>query len=95
MATVKGNFTIHVAPAVQALALVPPSGALDDEIVGQAVTGGVSSVGGKPPVTFAVTQGTLPDGVTLDANTGQLSGVPTSAGDATIEISATDSEVVE
>jgi hypothetical protein len=39
---VSGNFTIHVNPAVvPPLVLVPPSGALPDETVGTAATGGV------------------------------------------------------
>jgi LPXTG-motif cell wall-anchored protein len=41
--------------------------------------------------TFAVTSGALPAGVTLDPNTGLLSGTPTTAGSATFAITATNS----
>lgn len=95
MASVKGNFTIHVVPAVQPLNLVPPSGPLPDETVGQPATGGVSASGGVPPVLFAVTGGSLPPGVSLDPHSGQLSGAPTAAGDAAFEITATDSAPVQ
>lgn len=96
MASVKGTFTIHVNPAVvPPLVLIPVSGALPDETVGEQVTGGVTASGGTGAVTFAVTQGALPDGVSLDPNTGSLSGTPTVAGDATIEITATDSAPVQ
>ena len=89
---ISGTFTIHVNPAtVPDLVLIPGSGALPDETVGSAATGGVTSSGGAPPVTFAVTAGSLPPGVILDPATGNLSGSPTSAGDASFEITATDS----
>jgi hypothetical protein len=91
MAKVSGSFTILVNPPVQALALVPPGGALPDETVGSVAAGGVSATGGVPPYSFVVTNGVLPPGVTLDPATGQLSGTPTQAGTAAVEITVTDS----
>ena len=90
---VTGQFTIHVNPASGGgLTLVPAGGKLDDETVGAPATGGVTSSGGVPPVTFAVTNGSLPPGVSLDPATGALSGSPSAAGDAAFEITATDSQ---
>jgi hypothetical protein len=45
---------------------------------------------GTSPYTFAVTTGTLPAGLTLDANAGTISGTPTTPGSATVTITATD-----
>ena len=50
----------------------------------------VSATGGLPPYAFAVTSGSLPPGVTLDLN-GMISGTPTSSGNYTFTITATDS----
>lgn len=45
--------------------------------------------GGKPPYTLNVT-GTLPDGITNDGS-GNLGGIPTTAGTTTLNVSASDS----
>jgi hypothetical protein len=43
---------------------------------------------GTGPIAFTVTAGALPAGLTLDPNTGVLSGTPTSSGSATFSITA-------
>ena len=45
---------------------------------------------GTPAPTFAVTSGALPAGLTLNATTGVISGIPTTAGTATATLSATN-----
>ena len=49
------------------------------------------AAGGVDPFAYTVSSGTLPSGVTLDPNSGQLSGTPTTAGIYTFTVAATDS----
>ncbi|YCQ11259.1 putative Ig domain-containing protein [Ralstonia sp. SA306] len=50
-----------------------------------------SATGGTAPYTYAVTTGTLPAGLSLNASTGVLSGTPTTLGSSTFTVRATDS----
>lgn len=40
----------------------------------------LTAIGGTPPYTFAIISGSLPPGLTLNASTGAITGVPTTAG---------------
>jgi hypothetical protein len=97
VATVTGNFTIHVnpAPPPPAPVLTPSAGALPDETVGSPATGSVAISGGTPPYSVAATG--LPPGVSAaigaDGASVVLSGQPTLAGDATVNLVVTDSGV--
>lgn len=94
LAQVTGSYTIHVVPAAVPLALTPASGALPDETVGQPASGSIAISGGTPPFTLVSASG-LPDGVSAaigsDGASVVLSGSPTSAGDASVEIVVADS----
>lgn len=50
-----------------------------------------SATGGTAPYTYAVSTGTLPAGLSLNASTGVLSGTPTTLGSSTFTVKATDS----
>lgn len=56
---------------------------------GAAYTTTLSSSGGTPPVVWAVSAGTLPAGLTLNANTGVIAGTPTAAGTSNFTVRAT------
>ncbi|HEX4612730.1 MAG TPA: putative Ig domain-containing protein, partial [Urbifossiella sp.] len=45
---------------------------------------------GAPAPTFTVTNGSLPTGLNIDPTTGHITGVPTAAGTATVDITATN-----
>src|SRR5207249_2908547 len=45
---------------------------------------------GTPPLTFSVSIGALPNGLSLDANTGAITGTPGTVGGTTFTIKVTD-----
>lgn len=65
---------------------------LPDGVVGQAYTGAtLQSAGGNPPVTWSISVGSLPAGLTLNTTTGAITGTPTTAATTTFTVKATDS----
>ncbi|HTB11342.1 MAG TPA: putative Ig domain-containing protein [Bryobacteraceae bacterium] len=59
--------------------------------VGTAYTAAFSASGGTAPYTWAVTTGTLPAGLALNSSTGAVTGTPTTAGNYSFSVTATDS----
>ena len=59
-------------------------------VIGTPYSQTVSATGGTAPYTFALTSGTLPPGLTLNTTTGVISGTPTTSGQYTFTITATD-----
>jgi len=82
--TIRGN--IHVAPV---LAIATPTGPLPDAVVGQAYNFTFKSNGGLTPVTWSVTSGSLPAGLTLSPS-GTISGTATTGGSFNFTIQASD-----
>jgi hypothetical protein len=59
--------------------------------VGVRVGGPIRAMGGRPPYAYAVAEGALPTGLSLDPVTGMVTGTLTAAGTFTFTIRATDS----
>jgi hypothetical protein len=89
-ATTTGNVTVTVNP----LAPLTLTGSLPNATVGVFYTQTITAQGGLPPYTYAITTGTLPQGITLDPTTGVFSGTPTAAdvGATSFTETVTDSE---
>ncbi|MBM3091427.1 hypothetical protein GFB56_11435 [Ensifer sp. T173] len=82
------SITIAAPPVV----LTPASGALVAGIVGSTYSDtSISASGGVGTISYAVTAGTLPAGLTIDATTGAITGTPTAAalGTANFTVTAT------
>jgi len=65
--------------------------ALAAGLVGLAYHAGLNATGGTSPYTWTVAAGALPSGLTLQASSGVIAGVPTSPGSDTFTVSAEDS----
>jgi hypothetical protein len=76
------------AGAGGALALACPTSIAAS--VGEAYSYTYVATGGTAPYTFSVVSGTLPPGLTLDEDTGVLSGTPTTAGSYSFGVQVTD-----
>src|SRR5664280_3188960 len=74
--------------ASAAITLSPTS--LPGAGVGVGYDQAVTANGGSAPYTFAVTSGALPNGLTLDTSTGNISGTPTTSGVSNFTLTATD-----
>jgi hypothetical protein len=71
--------------------LVGPACPTDPLVVGVPFTYTFTVSGGTPPYGWAIVAGALPPGLTLDGNTGVLSGTPTTVGTYTYTVRVTDS----
>jgi GH18 family chitinase len=80
------SLTVNAAPTPPSIATSSP---LPSAVTGTAYSQTLMA-GGTTPITWAVTSGTLPAGLTLGASTGILSGTPTAAGVSTLTVSATN-----
>jgi len=64
--------------------------ALPEAYADHAYQTGAATRGGTGPVTVSITAGALPGGLSLDAATGRISGIPTATGEFRLEMAATD-----
>lgn len=80
---------ITIAAAAQAPAITTTT--LPQAVAGQAYSAALQATGGTPPYTWSLASGQLPEGLTLNATGGQITGAPTKAGTSTFAILITDS----
>src|ERR1700731_1438086 len=71
--------------------LVITNASLPTGAVNSVYSATLQSSGGTPTVSWAITVGTLPAGLTLNAATGAITGTPTTAGMSGFTVQATDS----
>jgi hypothetical protein len=81
-------------PIVVAAAITAPTSGLNGT-TGAAYSLPLNISGGKTPITFAITDGALPAGLTINPATGEISGTPTGSGTYTFTITATDANGVK
>jgi hypothetical protein len=89
------NVTLPLT-VLQALSIT--TSALPDGHVGTAYAASLAATGGVPPYQWTLSAGALPQGVSLNAATGALSGVPSSSSNAamlTFEVSDTQSPAAQ
>jgi len=79
-----------ITVAVVATALVIDTTSLPGGTVGAFYSQSISASGGVPPYAFNITGGSLPAGLSLNVNTGLLSGTPSAAGAFTFLVIARD-----
>jgi large repetitive protein len=84
--TVSNAYSITVSPP--AITLAPPT--LANGTIGGAYSASVTANGGTSGYTYAITAGSAPPGITMNAG-GTFSGTPTGAGTYNFTITATDS----
>ncbi|MBI4811174.1 MAG: putative Ig domain-containing protein, partial [Ignavibacteriales bacterium] len=81
------NYSITInCPTITLSSISLPNGS-----VGKSYSQTITATGGTSPYSFAITSGSLPDGLTL-SSTGVLSGIPTTVGSFGFTITATDNQ---
>ena len=88
----KGTITGPVVVTVNPVPALTFTGSLPNGIVGVQYTQTLAATGGIAPYTYAITAGTLNPGLSLNATTGVISGIPTTPGASSFTVTATDSE---
>lgn len=79
---------LTVTASQSALAITTTS--LANGISGKAYSATLQASGGTSPYTWSLASGTLPAGLTLNANTGIISGTPTTTGSSSFTVQVTD-----
>lgn len=77
------SITINPAPSIN-------QSDLPDGQVGTTYVGSLSATGGSIPYSWSVSEGTLPDGLSMDSYSSAIIGTPTTAGTFTFTVAMTD-----
>lgn len=85
--SVSATLSITINPGAVVLAIETAS--LPDGVVGEAYSQTLTGSGGNPPYRWDIKTGRLPDGLSL-SDTGVISGTPTTSGEISFEVRATD-----
>ena len=83
-----GSVAYTVTIAAAALTLAPST--LPNGTQGVAYTQAITATGGAAPYVYALLSGALPTGLSLNTNTGDITGTPTMVGNYSFTIQATD-----
>ena len=87
--TASASFSLTIGPPLLSISTSSP---LPSGTAGQNYSQTLTATGGVPPyLNWTVTSGSLPAGLTLNASTGTISGIPTGATIATFTVSVRDS----
>ena len=81
------TYNLKICPVITVIPATLPAGT-----VGSAYSSAISSSGGAAPVTYAVTTGSLPAGLTLNAD-GTITGAPTTSNGAGTSFTVTATDV--
>jgi hypothetical protein len=82
------SLLINPAPKLSVTATTLPNGT-----VNATYSAGISSKGGVTPLTWSLLSGALPPGLTLNTTSGQITGIPTTAGTYTFTPQVVDSAI--
>jgi hypothetical protein len=82
----KRSYTLVIAPPI--ITVNPAS--LTSATAGTSYSQSFTASGGVGTYTYALTNGTLPTGLTFDASSATISGTPTASGTFTFDVTATD-----
>lgn len=80
--TVSGAYVFNVAAVPVTLTLSPAAGTLKDAMVGEDYSQTISASGGNGTLVYSLTSGVLPDGLSLNPATGELTGPVTANAEA-------------
>ncbi|MCW4115491.1 putative Ig domain-containing protein [Aurantimonas sp. MSK8Z-1] len=89
-ATGTHSYSLTIMSAAQPLALSPAGGRLSDGTVGRAYSQTITASGGVPPYSFSASG--LPQGLSLDASSGAITGTPATAGSYGVVIEVRDAQ---
>jgi hypothetical protein len=84
------NYWVDVAFRAGPAPLTMTTTSLAGGTVSNAYSATLAASGGTPPYTWSITTGSLPGGLTLNATSGLISGVPTNTGTFSFTVKVTD-----